>query len=70
MGWWGTNEAGQVILPVADSEMVWGDEPADKFDEALDLIDRAFLREVGRKPTMAEVKAGLLFSASTRGYEC
>jgi hypothetical protein len=45
---------------------VWGDEPADIIGDALDKIDAAFMREFDRKPTLAEVLAGVKFSTTVR----
>jgi hypothetical protein len=60
MGWWGASEEGHSLQP--DSEIMWGDAPADILDNALDEIDKAFKSEVGRLPTQTELKSGLLFA--------
>ena len=66
MGWWEADAEGNSLQP--DGGLFWGDEPADRLSDALDAIDRAFERELGRKPTLAELQSGLLFSARVR-YE-
>jgi hypothetical protein len=60
MGWWKQDEDGNSFC--LDSDMIWGDTPADIMDDAIEKIVAAFLAEGGRKPTAAELKAGLLFS--------
>lgn len=64
MGWWSADEEGNSLQ--ADGSLVWGDEPADRMDDALDAIERSFVKEQGRKPTLAELQNGLLFSARVR----
>jgi len=61
MGYWHTDDEGNSF--VEHTEMLWGDAPADAMDDALEAIIAAFRRDVGRAPTLAELKAGLLFSA-------
>lgn len=60
MGYWRMNEQGQSLQ--TEGDMIWGDQPADIMGNALQEIISVFLRDQGRPPTEAEVKAGLLFS--------
>lgn len=62
MGYWNQNEQGESFATPEQGEMVWGDQPADVMDDALDKIVEVFQRDTGRKPTKREVRAGLLFS--------
>ena len=61
MGWWGANEEGDSLQP--NGSLTWGDGPADIIDNALDEIDKQFEQAWGRKPTLAELQSGLMFSA-------
>ena len=63
MGYWNQTEEGDSLV-IEDTELVWGDQPADAMGDALDRIIAFFRRDLGRLPTEAEVKAGLLFSLS------
>ncbi len=63
MGYWKQDEDGESFA--LDSEMIWGDQPADILDAALKKIVSVFLRDRNRLPTKDEVKAGLLFSLRT-----
>lgn len=64
MGWWSTDKRGMSVARVSsDPEMVWGDAPADAMSDALDRIIKEFISDWGRIPTMAELHAGLEFSA-------
>ncbi len=60
MGYWKQNEQGESLQ--CEGDMIWGDQPADIMGHALDEIIATFHRDVGRKPTEVEIKAGLLFS--------
>ncbi len=60
MGYWKQGEDGHSFA--LDSELIWGDQPADIMGAALDEIISVFQRDIGRLPTEAEIKAGLLFS--------
>jgi len=42
----------------------WGDQPADVLDDAIARIVEIFESDLGRKPTKAELRAGLEFSLS------
>lgn len=59
MGWWSSGEDGASF---ANSELIWGDGPADIMDNALDKIVKEFQEDWQRKPTRKELIAGLLFS--------
>lgn len=61
MGYWNADPENATLSPVP-AETVWGDLPADVFDEAIRQIVVAFQHDVGRKPTKAELRAGLEFS--------
>lgn len=64
MGWWSTDKHGNSFAKDADDpEMVWGDSVADTMDAAIASIIKDFQDDWGRKPTMAELHAGLEFSA-------
>jgi len=60
MGWWEQDEDGNSFA--IGSGMIWGDGPADTMDDAIEQIVAQFIEEAGRKPTVAELKGGLLFS--------
>lgn len=60
MGWWETNKNGNSFI--MDTDMVWGDRPADVMDNAIEKIVKIFEDEVGRKPTLDELNAGFRFS--------
>lgn len=62
MGYWNaTPEGGSLVDDVTG--LLWGDEPADIIDGALKEVIEVFERDSGRKPTLAELRAGLEFSA-------
>lgn len=64
MGWWSTDRHGNSFAKDAsDPGMVWGDSVADTMDAAITSIIKDFQADWGRKPTMAELRAGLEFSA-------
>ena len=64
MGWWSTDKYGHSFAKDADDpEMIWGDPVADTMGDALRSIIKDFQDDWGRKPTMAELHAGLEFSA-------
>ena len=61
MGWWKQDDEGNSFA--MESDLIWGDGPADVLDPALESIFAQFQEARGRKPTEAELKAGLMFSA-------
>ncbi len=61
MGYWSTTPSGESFAD--DDTHVWGDQPADIMDNALDEIRKIFQFDVGRPPTDTELLAGFLFSA-------
>jgi hypothetical protein len=61
MGYWNQGADGHSFA--LDSELVWGDAPADIMGAALEEIIKAFQRDRDRLPTQAELNAGLLFSS-------
>lgn len=63
MGWWTQDEEGHSFADAkGEGEMVWGDGPADALDNAIAEIVKEFETTYGRKPTKAEMRAGLEFS--------
>lgn len=60
MGWWTQDTEGRSFA--ANSEMMWGDGPADVVGAALEAIVADFQRSLQRPPTKAEVRAGIEFS--------
>ena len=62
MGWWSQDEQGHSFASAESGEMMWGDGPADILDNALDEIVKEFKREFDRRPTRAELLAGMKFS--------
>jgi len=63
MGYWSTNSQGHSFADDEGGDMMWGDAPADAVDTALTEIIKAFRSDLGRAPSLEELKAGLLFSA-------
>lgn len=61
MGWWNSGADGS-SLHFEDTGLIWGDQPADIIDTALDSIAECFAQVHGRPPTKDEVRAGLEFS--------
>lgn len=59
MGWWSQDRTGRSFA--TESEMVWGDGPADTLADACAAILGEFQEAVGRRPTNAEIRAGLEF---------
>lgn len=62
MGWW-------EIAP-DNQPLVWGDGPGDVFDDAITEVEHLFLETWKRKPTPAELLAGLLFALGSYDQEC
>lgn len=60
MGYWNQDAEGHSLIP-EETGMIWGDEPADILGDAVDEIIKTFSRDVGRRPTKAEMFAGLKF---------
>lgn len=60
MGYWKTAPNGASFA--GDSELVWGDAPADTFDDAIEEIVQIFREDIGRVPKIDEIRAGLEFS--------
>jgi hypothetical protein len=66
MGWWRAGEDGS-SMRAEETGLVWGDGPADILGNAIDEIAAEFREAYGRKPSRAELEAGLKFSLG--GYE-
>jgi hypothetical protein len=60
MGYWKQGADGESFA--LDSDLIWGDSPADIMGNALKEIISVFQRDRERLPTEGEIKAGLLFS--------
>lgn len=70
MGWWTQDEQGHSFTHAPTEEMWWGDGPADVMDAAIAAIRQEFINGFDRKPTKAELRAGLEFSlGGTEGEE-
>lgn len=59
MGYWSQHADGTSFA--VDSDMVWGDQPSDILDDAIDKAVEVFTRDVGRAPTKEEMLAGFKF---------
>jgi len=59
MGWWTQDSDGRSF---EEGCGVWGDGPADIMDSVLDKIETEFEHRWRRKPSIAEIEAGLRFS--------
>lgn len=59
MGYWDAEVSGQSF---SKGGLIWGDQPADVMDDALDEVKRVFKSDIGREPTAKELLGGLLFS--------
>lgn len=67
MGYWEQNEEGHSFSDreAADKPpMIWGDQPADLVDTAIQAIIAVFVKDIGRLPSRAEMMAGLTFSTA------
>lgn len=62
MAYWPATPKDAFISADPDADTLWGDRPADIFDEALRQITVDFLQNFDRKPTKDELRAGLEFS--------
>lgn len=66
MGYWTTDANGNSgVFDDIEGDLVWGDQPADIVDDALDKVLATFVHDMGRLPTQAEIIAGLKFSLPT-----
>jgi hypothetical protein len=64
MGYWSTNEQGHSFTEAESGEdLIWGDQPADIIDAAISEIKAVFLHDIGRLPSVAEMRAGFAFSS-------
>lgn len=71
MGWWSQDNEGHSFADAMAGETVvgvWGDEPADILDNALDAISEVFMGTWGRLPSRAEMESGIKFSMATRNF--
>lgn len=66
MGWWNQGSDGS-SLHDEDTGLTWGDAPADALDNALDLIIGSFEEAFERRPSAAEIRAGMEFTLN--GYD-
>ncbi len=65
MGYWDTNEQGHSFeKSEGGEELLWGDQPADIIDNAIWEIKVAFLRDIGRLPSVTEILSGIKFSTN------
>jgi hypothetical protein len=62
MGYW----TGTVIGDLEGKGLVWGDQPADIVDDAIERAINVFEEDLGRKPTKAELREGLEFYLRVR----
>lgn len=60
MGWWNQNAEG--VSFAGDGTLMWGDVCADAVGEAVDEVRRQFHTDLGRQPTLAELRAGIEFT--------
>lgn len=65
MGWWAQTPEGASLA--FDTDMLWGDTPADIMSDAIEAIQKCFERDWGRKATAAEIMAGVKFSLGELG---
>lgn len=65
MGYWSQDDEGHSFAEsTTDPGMTWGDTPADIVGDAIEQIKAAFVRDLDRLPTKAEVIAGLQFTTA------
>jgi hypothetical protein len=69
MGWWSQDEQGHSFAQAEGEDMLWGDEPADILDNAIDAITVSFQAAHGRRPTRSELLAGMKFSLGGDRFE-
>ncbi len=65
MGWWNQTKEGESFA--TDDSLLWGDGPADVFDNAIREIVAQFEDKgygPGRRPLKQEIVSGLMFSLS------
>jgi hypothetical protein len=62
MGYW----TGTVIGDLEGKGLVWGDQPADIIDGAVEKAILVFTEDMGRPPTKAELREGLEFYLRVR----
>ena len=65
MGWWEQDREGHSFVETPD-KLLWGDGPADIVGDALDAIIAEFANDLERRPTKAEIRAGLVFFLGPR----
>lgn len=58
MGWWKQSRKGASL---SEGGGEWGDGPADVISAAVDEVVKEFVRDLGRKPSRVELRAGLEF---------
>lgn len=61
MGYWTQSKNGESF---GQGGGTWGDSCADAFDEALRTIVDVFQKDIGRLPSLNEIRYGLEFSLS------
>jgi hypothetical protein len=69
MGWWSQDEQGHSFASAEGEEMLWGDSCADILDNAIDEIVKEFKEAHDRRPTRAELLAGMKFSLGGERFE-
>ena len=62
MGYW----TGTVVGDTEGKGLVWGDQPADIVDDAIERAINVFQEDVGRLPTKEELREGLEFYLRVR----
>jgi len=66
MGYWEQGPDGVSFARTEGEQepLIWGDQPADIIGNALWEVKVAFLRDLGRLPSVAEILAGIAFSTN------